>query len=98
MGFTWADTLVHQLEVRVIARKAIYLINGVVGGGRVSRDGTGAAITAQTLNTQAAFSFDVGDVLVPFIFVRQDANVTPVYLRELEVGHLVDRGLDPNAE
>lgn len=88
-GFTWADGKVHQLEVRVdIAGRAFYYINGVPvqGGNTVTLDGDGAALTSQTLSQQASFTFDSTDVLVPFIFARQDAALTPIYLREFEVG------------
>jgi len=97
--FTWADTLTHQLEVRVVGGKAVYLINGVRLGGVVAFDGNGAAITAQTTIASPSFTFDSGDTLVPFIFVRQDADLLDAcYLKSFEVGHLVDIGLDPNNE
>lgn len=96
--FNWADTEIHQLEVRVVGGKALYLINGVRLGNPVAKDGDGTAITSQSTNTGAVFTFDSGDVLVPTIIVRQDADLTPVYLRELEIGHLTQRGLDPNNE
>ncbi len=97
-GFTWADGLTHQLEVRVVGRKALFYINGVLLGGSVSKDGNGAAITAQSTTTGPVFSFDATDFLVPFIFCRQDADVGTVFLVDYEIGHLVDIGLDPNEE
>jgi len=90
-NFTWADTKIHKVEVRVIGRKALYLINGVPLGGTVSKDALGVAITAQPTKTAAAYTFTSGLTLVPFIFVRQDADLLDaVYLRELEVGFLDD--------
>lgn len=97
-GFTWADGLTHQLEVRVVGRKALFLINGVLLGNPVAKDGNGASITSQTTTTGPVFSFDTGDFLVPFIFCRQDADVGTVFLVDYEIGHLVDVGLDPNQE
>lgn len=90
-GFTWASTLIHKVEVRVVGRKAQYLINGVPLGGSVSKDALGATITAQATKTSAAYTFTSGLTLLPFIFVRQDAALlTAAYLRELEVGFLDD--------
>lgn len=98
-GFNWADTLVHQLEVRVVGAKPIVLINGVRLGNPVAKDGDGAAITSQTTLTGPVFTFDSGDTLVPFIFLRHDTNVSEShFLQEIEVGRLVDVGLDPAQE
>lgn len=98
-GFTWADTLKHKLEIRVIARKAYFYINGVRLGGTVSKDAAGTAITAQNTTTGPSFTFDNGDTVVPFIFVRQDADLLDaVYISDMEIGHLTDIGLDKNNE
>lgn len=97
-GFTWADTLTHTLEVRVVGRKALVLINDVLLGNPIAKDGDGGAITAQSTLTGPVFTFDSADVLVPFIFLRHDTNVSEShFLQEIEVGHLVDVGKDPNA-
>jgi hypothetical protein len=99
VGFTWADTLVHELEVRVIGGRAIYLINGNRIGNPIAKDALGAAITSQSTVSGPAYTFTSALTLVPFIFVRQDVDLTDaVYLREAEVGHLTQRGLDPNNE
>ena len=60
----------------------------------VSKDGTGAAITAQPTLSGAAYSFTAALFLVPFIFHRYDST-TPgtVFLRRLEVGQLLEVGL-----
>ncbi len=97
-GFTWADGLTHELQIRVIGRRAFFLINGIMLGNPVAKDGNGAAITSQNTLTGPVFSFDAGDQLVPFIFCRQDADLTPAFLVEYEIGALVDVGLDPNQE
>lgn len=98
-GFTWADGLVHQLEVRVVGGKAVVLINGVRIGNPIAVDGDGAAITSQTTLSAASYTFGAGLSLIPFIFLRHDANVSNGHLfREIEIGHLVSIGLDPNAE
>lgn len=98
-SFDWADTLVHTLEVRVVGRKALVLINGVLLGNPVSKDGDGASITSQDTLTGPVFTFDSGDTLVPFIFLRHDTNVSEShFLQEIEVGRLVDVGKDPNNE
>jgi hypothetical protein len=96
-GFTWADTTIHSLEVQCIGRSARFLINGVPLGGSVAFNALGAAITAQATKT-AAYTFDSGDTMIPFIFVRHDAS-TPgaVYLRELEIGALIEADKDPSA-
>ena len=96
VSFTWADTLVHTLEMQVVNRIARFLINGVPLGGSVSLDGDGAAITAQPTVRPHTFTFDSGDTVVPFIFLRQDTAVTPAYLQELEIGHLESIEADPN--
>lgn len=99
VSFTWADTKTHQLEVRVVGGKALYFINGVRLGGVVSFDANGTAITAQTTISAPTYTFTSGLVLVPFIFVRQDADLLDAcYLKSFEIGHLVDIGLDPNNE
>jgi len=98
-NFTWADTKIHQLEVRVIGAKAQYLINGVRLGNPVAVDALGAAITSQSTLTGATFTFDSGDTLIPFIFLRHDTDVAEdTFLRQLELGHLVDIGLDKSQE
>lgn len=98
LNFTWADTLVHELQLRVIGRRVFCYINGVLAGDVVSYDGDGAAISAQTTVSGPSFTFDDGDTLVPFIFLRQDADVTPVQLREYEIGLLRDIGKSKNQE
>ena len=98
-NFDWADGLVHSLEVRVVGGKALVLINDNLLGNVISKDGDGAAITAQSTLTGPVFTFDSADVVVPFIFLRHDTNVSEShFLQEIEVGHLVDVGKDPNAE
>lgn len=91
-SFTWADTLVHKLTLELRGRRVRFFINGVELGGRVSKDALGASITAQQTVSGPGFSFDSGDFIIPAIFVRQDADVTPVYLRELLVAQLVSVG------
>lgn len=93
-AFAWADGGIHQLEVRIKGRIVSYFINGVRTGDTVRKDGLGAAITAQP--TVALPNITVTNALfwVPFIFHRYDAT-TPgaVYLRRLEVGQLLEAGL-----
>lgn len=95
-GFDWADTEVHKLEVRIKGRAVTCFINGVELGGSVSKDALGNAITAQPTTRPAAFSFDSGDFLIPFMFFRYDAT-TPgsIILRRLECGQLLEVGLQP---
>jgi hypothetical protein len=96
-GFTWADTLVHKLEVRVVGRKALFLLNGALLGASIRKDALGNSITAQQTTTPPTYSFDTGDTLVPFIYIRNDTNIGEgIYLAELEVGRLTDIGLDNN--
>lgn len=97
VSFTWADTKIHKLEIRIIGRKARYFINGVELGGSISKDALGVAITAQATRGGPAVTLDSGDYMVPFIFVRQDADLlNAVYLRELEIGFLKDMEADPD--
>jgi hypothetical protein len=96
VSFTWADTLVHTLEMRVVKRIAQFLINGVPLGGTVSKDGDGATITAQATAKPHTFTFDTGDTVIPFIFLRQDSALSPVYIQELEIGHLQSIEADPD--
>lgn len=95
-AFGWADTLVHQLEVRIKGRVVSYFLNGRRLGETVRFDGLGNAITAQATVASPSFTFDAGDFLVPFIFVRRGATAaSALYLRRLEVGQLLEVGLQP---
>jgi hypothetical protein len=96
-GFTWADTLKHTFEVQCVGRSALFFINGVQLGGSVAFDGVGGAITAQATKP-AAYTFDAGDTMIPWLFIRHDAT-TPgaFYLRELEIGALIEADKDPSA-
>lgn len=94
LGMTWADGLVHTLEVRVKGRRAYVFINGVPAGNRIAKDALGNAITSQFIGSAPSFTFDSTDVLIPWIFHRYDATVPgAVYLRTLEVGQLLEIGL-----
>lgn len=98
-GFTWADGLVHSLELRVVGRKALVLINGVAIGNPIAKDGDGGAITSQSTLSTASYTFANALTVIPFIFLRHDANVSNAhYLQEIEVGRLVEVGKDPNNE
>jgi hypothetical protein len=95
-GFSWPTNGTHELEVRIVGNKAQYLINGCVLGGRISKDALGSAITAQPTNGIPTYTFDSGDLMIPFIFIRCDTGFASGYitLEELEVGRLADIGLD----
>jgi hypothetical protein len=98
-GFTWADTKIHDLEVRVVGGKPRVLINGIRIGNPIAKDALGAAITSQNTVSTPSYTFTAGLTLVPFIFVRQDADLLDaVQLYEYEVGHLLNAGLDPQNE
>lgn len=111
-AFTWADGETHVLEVRLYGAKVKVLINGVPLGTQVKVDGVGTAMTAENtadagpaeFNAQdedgdGIDGFNTGDVLIPFIFIRQDADVTGnVFLKAVELGPLSEFGLDPNNE
>lgn len=98
-SFTWADAKVHTLEIRVVGGKPIFLINGVRLGNPLALDGLGVAITSQTTTSGPSYTFTAALRLIPFIFLRHDADVAnETYLQEVEIGHLVAIGLDPNAE
>jgi|WetSurSiteA1Bulk_404760.scaffolds.fasta_scaffold03632_2 hypothetical protein len=93
-SFTWADTLTHVLEMRVIGRRAYFYINGCILGSKISRDGDNNSITAQNTVSGPNWSFDSGDTVIPFIFVRHDGDVLESFvIEELEIGALRDAGL-----
>ncbi len=97
VNFTWADTLVHTLEIRVKSRVASLLINDCPLGGTVTKDGDGATITTQNTTSGPLYTFGNALTLVPFIFLQHDTAVSEaLFLQEIEIGHLVDVGLDPN--
>ena len=97
--FDTTDAQVLEVEMRVIGRKAIFLINGVRLGDVVRFDGDGTAITAQSTNTGPVFTLDSGDVVVPWYFGRHDDEVGEgTHIVEWECGHLRDQGKDPNNE
>lgn len=72
---TWADDATHELEVRMIGRKAYFFVDGV--------------------ESATPFTFDSGEVLVPFFFFLQ-ATTSPgkVWWTELEIGDLEQVGKD----
>jgi len=95
-AFAWADAGVHQLEVRIKGRVVSYFINGVRVGDTVRKDGLGAAITAQPTTTLPALTVTNALFYIPFIFHRYDTTTTgTVFLRKLEVGQLLEVGLQP---
>jgi len=97
-GFNLTDSQVVEVTAMVIAGKVVYKINGVQLGNPVAKDGDGAAISSQVTLTSPSFTFDSGDVLVPWIFLRHDDEVAEgFHLQEVEIGFLADAGLDPNA-
>jgi hypothetical protein len=63
----------------------------------VAKDGLGASITAQITAGQPAYSFTSALALIPFIFIRQDAALSTVFLRKLTVGQLLEDNLDRSA-
>lgn len=95
-NFFIADGGIHTLEVRIKGRKVSYFINGVQLGDRVAKNGLGTAITAQATATPPQYTCDVGDFLIPFIFCRQDAGLSTVFLRKLSCGQLLEDGLQPD--
>jgi len=98
IGFTVTSGMIVKFELRLGAnRKPDAYINGIPANGRnnVTKNGVGAAIATQTLVPQHSYTFAAALQLVPFIFSRQDAGTSTVFLRELEVGRLVDVGLQP---
>ena len=97
-AFTWADTLKHKVECWVVKRVAKWFINGVPLGASISKDADGGAITAQATVVPTAFTFDTGDTLIPFLFLRHDATSPDAnYLSEMEVGFLEDKFSDPTS-
>jgi hypothetical protein len=100
-GFDLTDSEVVEFTMQVRGRSAYFLINGKRIGSPVAYDGDGTAITSQaTVSTaDGAFTFDSGDTVIPFIFLRHDDEVmNAACLQEIEIGHLVDIGSDPDQE
>lgn len=98
-GFTWADGKTHVLECRLYGTKVRYFINGVPLGSTVGKDGVGGDITDQNTKAVTSHTLDSTDVMIPFIFIRQDADVTGnVFLKAVQLGPLSEFGLDPNNE
>lgn len=93
-GFTWADTLVHKIGCAIYGGQPYFFINDRPLGSAIARDALGNAITSQSTTglTSTRPSLDAGDIMVPFIFVRQDADVGPVYLRSFQCGRLHQLG------
>lgn len=89
-NFTWASATVHTLEVRIKNRKVSYFINGARLGDRIAKDGLGNAITAQVTKGQPDYTVTSGLFMIPYIFVRQDAGVSTVFLRKLVCGPLAE--------
>lgn len=94
-NFFWTAGQIHTLEVRVSKRVVSYFINGARLGERITKDGLSAAITSQSTTPTAAYTFTSGLSLIPFIFLRQDAATTTVFLRSFIVGQLLEVGLQP---
>jgi hypothetical protein len=62
----------------------------------VKFDALGVAITSQPTLAPPTFTFAAATFLIPFIFVRRGASsAAPLYLRRLEVGQLLEIGLQP---
>lgn len=95
-NFTVADNSIIKLAMWVSQRYVKFAINGVPLGGRVAKDALGTAITAQnTLTPPTAIRFDSGDFLIPGIFVRQDADLTPVYMKSVLCAQMLEVGMQP---
>lgn len=91
-GFTVADGDKVGLELRVSGGYVDFFINGVRLGDTVRRDGIGTAITAQNTNPlRVALTADQRYVFG--VFCRQDAALTPVYLRSAVIGTLGEEAL-----
>lgn len=92
-GFTVADNGLVTLESWLWKRKSKFFINGVPLGGRVAKDGIGAAIVAQNTTPVAEITVDAGDFMIPGIFCRQDTALSPLYVRNVTCGQLTEDGL-----
>jgi hypothetical protein len=74
LGDNWADLETHELE----------LVVGRDGNVTLYIDGS-----APTTAHAGALKFDGNEVIVPFIHILQDANLTPVTLIEWECGQIL---------
>jgi hypothetical protein len=94
-GFTVADSSIITFEIQIKARVARGFINGVPLGGRVAKNGIGTAITAQNTKTPPKLTMTNALRYIPGIFLRQDADISLVYLRNVTCGQLLEDGLQP---
>ena len=76
-GLNWADGETHTLEVRIVkGGKARFYVDGV----------------DYTADAGAAFTFDSGEVVVPFFYFLHASDVAgAVNLKEFECGYLSDK-------
>lgn len=100
-SFTWADGKIHKLGCVILGGRPYFFINDRPVGSSINRDAVGGSITAQatTAPTSTQPVLDSGDVMVPFIFVRQDAaSPSAIYLRSYQIGrlHQLGRGRSGN--
>lgn len=89
--FNWADTEVHELYVQVAPSGAVsYKINGVKPGeGSVLFDGDGAAMTAEATVGVPPFTFDAGEVVIPFVYgLHATTSPGKLLIREFECGYV----------
>lgn len=98
-GFDLTDDEVFEVMVWVCGGKVRAFINGIELGNPVAKDGDGTAITSQSTVTCASFTFDSGDTVIPWIFIRHDDEVgNGCCIQEIEIGHLRDIGADKDGE
>lgn len=98
-GFNLTDSEPFEVMVWVVGGRVKVFINGIELGNPVAKDADGTSITSQATLTAASFTFDSGDTVVPWIFLRHDDEVgNACCIEEIEIGHLRDIGNDKSAE
>lgn len=93
--FTVPDNGIVKLEVRIVGRRAVYLINGVRVGNVIKQDGVGTTIASQSTITPPTYTIDVGDFMIPWFFTRYDTTAPGnIYVRRWECAPLRALGLE----
>jgi hypothetical protein len=95
-AFNPGDLGYVDFEVRLTNRTAKFFINGTKVGDTVSKNSEGTAITAQPTVNVASPTLTTATKMIPTIVLQQTTDFSPVYLRQIEIGQLIETGLDGN--
>lgn len=82
---TTTDTTDNFADTNIFAFEVLVSATGVVTY-KLAQIVTNAAISLAAPTAVAAYSFDSGEIVTPFLYVLQATDVTPVILHSLEYG------------